>query len=145
MKRASNNLRPLTAFLLVGCGCAAAIVATAGCEQKKLSPLPEVFPVNGTVSTVSGVRLSGGAVEFQSVGKIQSMGLAKINPEGSFEVDTPLRDGRNIQGLRAGDYQVTVHGNSGEQGELVSQTLPEVYTVEEKDNRFELTVKDAKW
>lgn len=122
----------ITATLLIGCG-------------KALPPTPAVFPVIGTVATTNGQRLSRGAVELQSVATSQEMAFGKIESDGTFVMQTILRDGRNIEGAVPGEYQVMVHGHSLESGSSPSQTLPQTYRVEEGDNLFDLVVKEANW
>lgn len=131
--------------LLVRAGCLALGVTLAvGCGEAP-PPAPDVYPVTGTVTMESGTRLNDGAVELQSTTSTQYMAFGKIEPDGTYVVRTPLRDGRNVDGAVPGEYQIIVHGHSLESGSSPSQTLAETYRVEEQENQFDLVVKDADW
>jgi len=104
-------------------------VATAGCGSPEF---PKTYPVSGTVLLPDGKPLQGGKIEFESVADPNLRGLGEIERDGTFaRVYTYKSNGREVEGLVAGEHRVRFELNTGDEdsggrdpGEDAGRTTP---------------------
>lgn len=122
--------------LLKAC-CVALIAWTlTGCEG---STPPKTFPVSGKVMHKGGGPVREGVVEFRSSTNPLLLTRGKIQSDGTFTLET-TRDGKRYPGALAGSHEVTIIPAQERDQSNTPVTLVKPFTVEEKENHFEIVV-----
>ena len=102
----------------------------------KATPELETWPVHGTVLDQKGKPVARGAIQFQSTSDSYLNMSGATAEDGSYSMRS-FRRGFIYEGAVAGTYHVIViHGDTGAQYEV-----PEPFTVEPKDNAFDVEIK----
>lgn len=123
---------------------ATALLLIAGCG----APQPALHPVSGTVAR-NGTPLAGGGLIFLPESGVWGGRVvnASVNPDGTFSVNTSTSRGGNTEiqpGAPAGRYKVHYHPPGDGQKVGLEVELPEVITVEPKENVLTLDVPEKK-
>jgi hypothetical protein len=121
------------------------LALTLGCQR---APELETWPVHGTVIDQSGARLTSGAVRFfadeeKHAADPHLITVGPIQADGSFTVRTH-RKGFTYDGAVAGAYRllvITDKTTSGGQKVPVEFELPEMRTVEPRENKLDITIR----
>lgn len=130
-----------------------ALVATAcmaGCGRRS-APLPTTYPVHGKVAYKDGTPVTGGVVQFQPQAEPSVTTAAMIGNDGTYSLTT-TRSGLRAEGAVAGPNRVTVtpSGSGGDRQSAGPQCVvpptiyPTPYTVESRDNEFNMVVERAR-
>lgn len=105
-------------------------------------PLPDTFPVSGSVMHKGGQPLGGGQIIFRLTDDPTLVATGVIGPDGTFSLQT-FRDNRKVPGAVAGAHRVTVMPPMGEDQSVMAVELPEPYKVEAAPNEFRIVIDDA--
>jgi hypothetical protein len=118
---------------------AVVIACGSGCSS---GPAPlKTYPVRGQVILKGGQPLAGGVVEFHSSSEPSLTTLGDIEADGKFTLRT-LFQGQNLPGAVPGGYEVTVFfPTDGDLRATASVQLPQPYTIEAKENQFNIEVE----
>jgi hypothetical protein len=124
-------------FVFVAC----VTVCAMGCGRRSL-PLPETYPVHGTVAFQNGKPVTSGIVQFESATNHSVTTTAVIQQDGSYSLTTS-RGRVRAEGALPGPNRVivTLSAGSGRKGggENII-VLPTMYDVQPRNNEFALVV-----
>lgn len=127
-----SYLLPWTLLVLV----AAASLSACG---RSSEPLPQTYPVKGTVVDEQGAPVGGASVRFQSRSDITFTVSATTGDDGAFALKT-MRGGRSADGAPEGQYRVTVTPPDTGDQMTVPTTFKEPYTVAPGGSDFTLRI-----
>jgi hypothetical protein len=114
--------------------------AVAGCSSEPAPDLPTAHPVTGTVVDTAGQPITGGTLQFESLASAGQMGIAEIQPDGTFAVHTFV-DGHKLVGAVPGQQRVTYMPLMTEdQAAANPVTLTETFEVQAGGNEFTIKV-----
>ncbi|HOM16582.1 MAG TPA: hypothetical protein PLQ00_04595 [Thermoguttaceae bacterium] len=134
-------------FLSVGVRITAMLVvvvvgATFGCGRKLQRQLPTTYPVAGRILAPAGQQIPVGArIEFRTDDP-NMVAFGNVEPDGRFTLQTLYYE-KLLPGAAAGRYKVTLLTTVNNiPGPVI--TIPEVFTVEPKENQFTVNLSAAK-
>ena len=112
------------------------LLAAPGCNDTPQAPPRETYPVTGEVMIAPGEPLNRGTIQFESTTDNSMTAIGEIGPDGRFSLTTYL-DGVKLEGTLTGPSRVTIIPFAEDQSAMPI-ALPELYTVEAKENYFSI-------
>ncbi len=118
-----TSCRPSSLFLLA---LSASIIglSAAGCGR---SDFPKTYPLRGKVVLKDGRPLTGGYIEFESTDEAKWRGAGNIEEDGAFEGAVTSKDGKEVDGLVAGEYLVRIEPPRGDAEDAPAVRVPARY------------------
>ncbi|MCH9657070.1 MAG: cytochrome P450 [Planctomycetes bacterium] len=132
---------PLLNLSRICCLIVCGTVLLIGCGKSSSKPLPETFPVKGSLKDKSDTPVKDGMIFFQSPDNAEHASQAEIQPDGSFELFT-LVEGQRLDGARPGEYRATFNPRMSDAQSEVPVELDETFSVKAGENVFEIKLKN---
>ena len=122
-------------------------MVAVGCSAPPEPPLPQTYPVSGTVTYKGGEAVPTGTISFRQAGGADSLLL--INGEiddGTFTLSTQRATGsfQRVDGAPEGAYQVTIIPTSGQEHGIQSVTWPTPVKIAAKENELKFAIEKPK-